>query len=272
MTWGAVAGGVTSSLLGGVLGGGSGGGASYQQAPMAFRGTSTGLGSTDIRGGRLTTTLDPRLAALQSQLLGQAGGFLGGSQLGEQALGLSGDVLGTVGAFNPQEIAANQFGQMESLLAPIAQKERMGLESRLFSQGRLGSTGGGISQQSLEDSIQRQRSQNLLGALEQGQIAQARQAELARGLGAFGLGAQQAYQGLGLGALQGATGLEQQLAGIGTAGIGAAPGAFMQQQPGIGGIIGGGLLSAGAGMLSQGVSGLFSGGNTGVVGKAGKIF
>lgn len=165
--------------------------------------TTTGMGTAGMVDGQLQAQLDPRFAGQSQALLNQATG-----------------AFGQLSSFDPNVAAQEQFSRLESLMAPERQAQQMGLESRLFSQGRLGSTGGAGEQQALQSAIQQQQSANAIGAFEQ---AMQRQQQL---------------QGMGLQALQGAGQLEQMplqnlQAGLGVgqadAAAGARQGAFIME-------------------------------------------
>ena len=75
---------------------------------------------------------------------GQPPGMSGG--LAGQALDIGGGAFGALGTFDPQAAAQQRYGAIEELMAPGRQRARQSLESRLFSQGRLGGTGGALEQ------------------------------------------------------------------------------------------------------------------------------
>lgn len=107
-----------------------------------------------------TAALSPELEEYYKGALGRAG--LWGGMVTEMGL-------------DPWQTATTFYNQQQNLMAPQEEKLRTDLETRLLSQGRLGSTGGQAQQKVLEDSIlagqdERQmqaftRSQNLINSL-----------------------------------------------------------------------------------------------------------
>ena len=228
--------------------------------------TVSGVGSTMVDGDRITTQLDPRFAAISEALTGGlAGGIspsLSPEQLafGREATGAGAGFLRNLGSFDPFEAAQTQFGRMEEILAPGRERARESLEGRLLRQGRLGSTGGGRTQEGLETAIERSRQQSLYDAFGQAQGVQAQQGQLAQMLGGLGLGVEQGQFQRQMGGLQGALGLEQSplaFAEFGSSLSGQrsqhqqaqamADAQNMQALMGFAGGIGSGFLSSGAG-------------------------
>lgn len=223
---------------------------------------TSGIGTGTFEGGKGVSELDPRFQNLSGLLSGQAETFLGGAaqpqasgiplyqrgiqqalpffqQAGATAAQAPGaGFLSQLQEFDPYQAAETQFGRLEEILDPGRERARGSLEARLLSQGRLGSTGGGVQQEGLETAIEQSRrqglfdafgqaqqtQQNLLGlgtGLNQQQMQRAAQQQAlglgqagfltgaGAGLEGLGLSRQQMQQQLGLGALGGATGLEQ---------------------------------------------------------------
>jgi len=131
MSWGAIGGAVVGTARGG---GGGGGGSSSQQSQEQMRDISGG-GLFDTTGAG-QVTLTPEMQAIQQGLFAQAGGQ---DPFQQQAGRLGQQFLGQAGSTDPFTTAQTQFGRMEGILAPQRDQERMAQESRLFSQGRLGS-------------------------------------------------------------------------------------------------------------------------------------
>lgn len=147
----------------------------------------SGLGSTTFGKDGAQFQLAPELQGFYNQLLGGAGETLQQAQ-----------------EFDPYQAAEGLFGRMEGILAPVRERERAGLEQRLLSQGRLGSTGGLFDLQAQQGAVEAQRAQSLNQAFGQ---------------------AQQVQQGLfnrGMQGLQGATGLQQM--GLSQLGLGLEAG------------------------------------------------
>jgi len=239
-----ILGGIGTSILGDALGGG---GDSSQQSQQQMRNISGG-GLFDTTGaGQIALT--PEMQAIQQGLFAQAGGQ---DRFQQQAGQLGQQFLGQVGSTDPFATAQTQFGRMEDILAPQRDQERMAQESRLFSQGRLGSTGGAQQQQALESAFLQQQQQGLYDALGQGQAIQGQQIERGAFLGQMPLSQQtQALNNL-LGIQTGAT---QQLGQTALGGqTTTAPGVDVM------GTLGTGLMTTGAEQLGQGFQGMFSSG------------
>lgn len=170
------------------------GGGADVPAYQPFTGTS-GLGSIDFEGDRAKVSLDPRYRDIVNQLLG---GFQGVSPslspeqlaLGTQATQRGGAFLEQLGA-DPFDIAEKQFARMEDILRPERERTRTATSDLLLSQGRLGSTGGGRTQEAQEAGFERSRRAGLAEAFGQAQGVQAQQAQLGQQLGAFGLSTEQ---------------------------------------------------------------------------------
>ena len=192
--------------------------------------STTGLfgGATFDEGGRTAElALSPELKAEYERLYGRAGATA------EEVAALAGD---------PFTAQKKLYEQQKSLFAPQQEKERLAMESRLLSQGRLGTTGGAgqfgevIERQQMQDLARQVQSMDqaqglidTLRAREAGDISQAltlgelplRYAELGRGIGS-GLSSAAQYGG--------------QLRSQAAAGLGGSQAAFWDQ---LGGKVGG---------------------------------
>ncbi len=109
---------------------------------------TSGLGSSNATSQGTTTTLSPEMQAFQQQLLGGAGNLFGQ-------------------AMQPVEGRANAITAMlEAAASPSREREMLGLEGRLLSQGRLGVRtdmfGGTPEQLALSKAIEEQRMNNAL--------------------------------------------------------------------------------------------------------------
>ena len=174
--------------------------------------TTSGVGSTKVVDDQITTTLDPRYQAISEQLTGGLAGYTPGLSAGARELGAgatAGAGMFMQGAMrDPTELGRSQFELMESILSPGRERARTSLEERLLAQGRLGSSGGALTQGALETSIEESRRKSLYDALMQGQQVQQQQAGLFNLFGQYGLGAEQAQEASLFRGLQGALGLE----------------------------------------------------------------
>jgi hypothetical protein len=180
MTWGAIGAAVVGGVAANRASNRVGDAGAAAQAGAAFNpfDIQSGLGTTRFQGAQGFAQLDPRFQEPSARL-----GAFGLQQLKQLQ-----------GGQTPTQIASGQFQRMEDLLNPVRNRQREQLESRLLRQGRLGSNfqGGGTPElREFETAIEQQRSQNLIGALGQGQQFQQ---------GLF----QNALQGI-----QGTVGLEQ---------------------------------------------------------------
>ena len=142
---------------------------------------TSGIGgvSTTPTGG-LTTTLSPEQQALQQQLQGfgtQAFGMLGSP---EQRAQEQGDIISmlTQGGGGAREAEIMQ--RLQAAVSPEQERQRMALEERLASQGRLGVStaqyGGTPEQLALEKAIAEQQAGLGVSAMEQARAEQQQQA------------------------------------------------------------------------------------------------
>lgn len=123
---------------------------------------------TDPSGG-FTTQLSPEQQALQNQIMGQAGGFF--SQL--QA--------------DPAAVQAGIYEDLRATQRPEEERQRLALEERMLSQGRLGLSSdayGGASPEllAMETARQEAMARANVGARQQALAEQAQTASLAGGL------------------------------------------------------------------------------------------
>lgn len=163
--------------------------------------TVAGLGGAafDPATGQVTLTQDPRMQAnmrmldvLGKQQGGGAGALAGEvTGYGQQALGTAERLLSEAGGFDPLAAAEQRFQRLQSVLQPERERRQQALESRLFKQGRLDSTGGYRGQADLEAALAREDAMLLDRQFQEAE--QARQAALTGGLqaGAGGTTAQQ---------------------------------------------------------------------------------
>ena len=174
-------------------------------------GSQASIGAT----GGLTATLSPEEQALQNRLLGfssQAFGMLSDPAQREQEQTALINMLTqdpTARAAREQEIMDN----LTALQAPEQERQRLGLEERLYGQGRTGVRtsmfGGTPEALALEKAIQEQQAGSALTAMEQARAEQA-------------LTSQQTLAGLGE--------LRGRMTLAGDLGLQAIPGAYQGQQ------------------------------------------
>lgn len=244
-----LAAGAASGVLGALMGGGQGsGGTSQTYQPFLTNIQGGGLFNTSFGPQGANIALTPEMQAIQSGLFGQA---QGATPLQQQYQQLGQGFLGQVGAFDPFAAAETQFNRLESILAPQREQQRQAQESRLYAQGRLGSTGGGIEQQAFQQAVENQRTQNLVNALGQAQDIQGNL--ISRGTALSNMPIDLQNQALAnLLNVQGA-GLQQLRGGA----FGGGTQTTQQVYPSVGQQIGTGLLMGGLDMFGQGLSGMF---------------
>lgn len=188
-----------------------------QFKPFTVRGTTVygQPSSATVSATGTEFALSPEEAQLQRTLTG----------FGQQAFGMLGDPLQreqeqtniiNMLTQDPSQRAMREqdiFNRLQAMQAPETERARLGLEERLFTQGRGGVRtsmfGGTPEQLALEKAIQEQQSRNAVSAMEQARAEQALQS-------------QQTLQGLG--ETRARMGLMGQL------GLGAIPTAYTSQQ------------------------------------------
>jgi hypothetical protein len=186
----------------------------------------TGIGEVSFQDGQATTTLDPQLQGISNQLFQQGQGF-----------------LGQLGSFDPMQATQQQFDLMESIMNPIRKREQAGMEGQLLAQGRLGSTGGALTQQGQQQAFDMSRQQQLFKAMQQSQQTQQHLAGLGTGMIGQGIGIEQLPLEL--------IGMGGQLGGL-QAQAGAVQGGFLADAAGrkadlFGNILGGAASGAATG-------------------------
>jgi hypothetical protein len=219
-------GGAASSLLGGRGSGyGAGflelGGAGVQPAYEAYQG-ALGQALPTQQFGAQNNLLS--LLQGQTQGFGQGGllaGLAGMGQVGnafQQGQGFLGQAQGLLGqAGNVQGLVDDRLSALRSQAAPQEERQFNSLQNRLFSQGRLGSTGGSRDIEAFarglgEADLGRQMAAQDLGLRTSGLLQQG--AGIAGGLGqglfGQGFGAAGQFGGMGLNALGQTAGFGQQ--------------------------------------------------------------
>jgi hypothetical protein len=156
---------------------------------------------TDPSGG-FTTQLSPEQQALQNQIMGQAGGFFNQLQA------------------DPAAVQAGIYEDIRATQRPEEERQRLALEERMLSQGRLGLSSaayGGASPEllAMETARQEAMARANVGARQQALAEQAQTASLAGGLLSSGYMPQQQALSL-LEASQIPAGMQQtgQLSGV----------------------------------------------------------
>jgi hypothetical protein len=149
---------------------------------------TTGLGSTTTTPtGGIAVGLSPEQEALQQQLLGQARGLFG--QVG----------------VSPAEAQADVYEQIRATQRPEEERQRLAMEERLLSQGRLGlqsAAYGGASPELLAMETARQEAMARAGLSARQQALAEQQQALTQATGLLGAGytpQQQALEALRIG-------------------------------------------------------------------------
>ncbi len=258
MSWVAV-GGAAVSVVGGMMS--DGGGAAPSVSRVQDFTSNSGLFNTTFSGGNVNTTAATGLQELQAQGVSSANQFAGqvqGDPLAAQFRGAAGGLMGDFQS-NPFMAQQQLFDQGNQILAPQQEQARLAQEQRLFSQGRLGSSGAlsGSNDQAMLLRAQQEQTQGLFNqSFGQAQMQQAQQGALAGQFAQGALGQQGGLFNLSNMGLQQALSIENagnqqaQTAGdINRTTTGAVPG---QGSP-----LGDGLMSAGLDMFGTGINGLF---------------
>ena len=157
MSWGAVGGGVASAVVGGAMGGGSsggsGGGGGRAQAFQMQNNPFFAAQMTPLKGNDFTAAnATGALGDLQGQQVTDAGMFnqfdmqnQGSDRMNQLGMGF----LNNMDAFSPEQIMQQQFNIMNPMMQRQFDQQNLNAENRLFSQGRLGSTGGSLQQEAM---------------------------------------------------------------------------------------------------------------------------
>ena len=179
--------------------------------PYTVTGGLANIGTT-AEGG-FDIGLSPEQQAMQNQLMGQAGGLFG--QVGQ----------------DPAQAQAALYEQMRGVQRPEEERQRLALEERMLSQGRLGlgsAAYGGSSPELLaqETAIQEAMARANLGARQQSMAEQSQAAQLGGMLQGFGYQPQQ--QALSM--------LTASQIPAGYADIGRRTGTELSSQMGLGGL------------------------------------
>lgn len=138
------------------------------------------------------TAAQQQQQAMLQGLFGQAGAGAqaltpGAQQFGQQAFGAAGGLFQQAQAMDPLDLAEQRFSRLQSVLGPQRERQREGLESRLFAQGRLDSTGGNLLGGQLEQGFAAEDAALLDRMFSEAQGAQAQQFGQALQAGQAGL-------------------------------------------------------------------------------------
>ena len=262
MAWAAIGSVVVGSVLNRRKGGGGGGGSAAQSFTQDFTTTGGMFGGTRFDNGRVQRSMDFNTS--KNQIEGLRGARRFGQQifddpgvLAQREAGLG--FMNQLSMTNPLQLQQQLFQQQAGLLQPQFARDTLNLENRLFQQGRLGGTAGSQQQEALATAQGNTFGQLLANAFAQSQAQQSQTALLGQGLlsGAQNLqagiiGNQSGLLGNAL-AIQGAQDASLQTdANINRVGQGA-----VSPNPGVGQLLGQGLITAGAGGISNAIGSLF---------------
>lgn len=218
---------------------------------------------------------DPMLRSINEQGLFGANQFLGmanNNATADMAGQMGQDFLTQLGAYgnDPYSIAQHQYGLLSPMLQQDQEQERMNLESRLYSQGRLGSTGGSQDFNALYDSQGDTNRKLLYDSLGIGMGSQSHMYNMAAGLSQLDPQLRGLFQNLGTQSLNVPMSIQQsmleqaRIAG-GLAGQTASGSGTSGQLTPIQGV-GAGLINQGVNQLGGAFDGLFT--NSGAPGPA----
>jgi hypothetical protein len=215
---------------------------------------------------------DPMLQAINEQGLFGASQFLdmaNNNATADMAGQMGQDFLQQLGAYgnDPYSIANYQYGLLSPMLQGDQNQERMDLESRLYSQGRLGSTGGSQDFNALYDSQGDTNRKLLYDSLGIGMESQSHLYNMAAGLSQLDPQLRGLFQNLGTQSLNIPLGIQQsmleqaRIAGGLAGGTASGSGSTGQLTPLQG--IGAGLINQGVDQLGGAFDGMFSSVGTG---------
>lgn len=210
---------------------------------------TTGFGTGTFNGTNATSVLSPQYQALRDSMLGGASGYF------NSALN-----------FDPNAYAANAYGLMRNISQPYEDQQRASLESRLYNQGNLGSTGGYWASRAFEDSMNTNKQQQQLQSIDLGQNLLNNQIQRGQTFLTGAQGLDQAGSGLIQQGLLGgyfaspANSAAARMQFSGDTGAAQANAAFWN-----------GLINAGANYMTGGMSGM-SGGGMGMQSYFGNMF
>ena len=274
MSMGVIGGAAASAVVGGAMTKGSGGSSGGSSGVRDF-GSGNGLFSVEKdkvgATNKMTSQATGDLLAYQNQQLGQAGmfgGMAGNNATADMAGQMGQDFLGNLGAYDPMQIAQMQFDQFNPILQDQNNQDFLGMENRLFSQGRLdqnGVGGGNGQMNALFDAQQDGQRKLLFDSFGQGLAAQNQQFNLGSGLAQLDPQLRGLFQSLGTQNMSNVLGIDQQGLNRYSAFAGGSQGSQGAGTPGFNpmGALGAGLLNSGANGLTNAMNGLFQPQTTG---------
>jgi len=154
----------------------------------AQTGTQTGVTGTGAFTGQTglgTSGYDPTTGQFSTNLAPQYQQGVG------NALEASNQAYGALSGMDFNTTMGQRYNALEALQEQDRLQAQLDMEDRLFSQGRLGSTGGSLQQNALMDAIAQQQSMNANTAFGQAMSYQDQNAQLAQQFAQAGLAPQQ---------------------------------------------------------------------------------
>ena len=262
--------GLAAGAAGSFLGGG--GNSSANDTQERFKGFSTtgGLfdaGLTKVKKGNdiVDFGINGPIGNLQDQLINSSTGLFGQSGNADIAGNLGAQFLNNVGSTDPLELQRALFSQISPQLIDQQQQDFLGLEGRLFGQGRLGSTGGSRDLGTLFSEQEDARQRLLFDTFGQAQAAQNQQTNLGMALSQLDPQLRGLFSGIGNEQLAAALGIQQAAdanfrtgAQIGGASRIAELNSGGADVSGLFPQIGSGLMASGIDQIGSGVNNIFS--------------
>lgn len=155
-----------------------------EQTSTGTQESETGTGAFTGTTGLGTAAYDPATGAFSTALADPY------QQQVDQALAASTGAYGALSGMDFDTTMAQRYNALEALQEQDRLQAQLDMESRLYSQGRLGSTGGALQQNSLMDAIAQQQAQNANTAFTQAMGYQDQNAQLAQQFAQAGLAPQ----------------------------------------------------------------------------------
>lgn len=171
------------------------------------------------------------------------------------------EMLGGLDAFTPEDIMNQQFDLLSPQLLRQQEQDFLNLEGRLFSQGRLGSTGGSLDLGTLFQEQEDARRRLMAESLGLGLQSQAQQFNIGSGLLQLDPALRSAFSALSLGSLEGGLAIQDtatSLFGAIAAAQGAGVGGNQVKGQSLGSALGAGIVNAGIKAATGGIGSLFT--------------
>ena len=276
MSFGAIGGGIATAVVGSALGGsgGSSGGQAVQQTTANPFKVTDGMFNTKYGAdGKLQVGMDDRFEDIEKHAGNGADDWIQdarNNQNADMASAQGLQFLQGIGSADPQQIANQQFNQLNPLLQQQQEQDFLNMESRLFSQGQLGSGGFSAGQNQLGglfDSQEDSTRKLMYDSLGLGLQTQAHMANMGNSLSMLDPAIRGAHtqnaQGLLNMPLAMQTGLMNQASVMGGLAGASQSGAITNPGIDIGQAVGAGLINSGVNGITSAADGLFQPNNGG---------